>query len=218
MSLVDLTGEGKSDNRPPTRGFGPSGSSTSAASLSAESSNVTTVPSTDGEDSSPKDQLSARDLEEIVRRPSSASALSSAGVRSRSTSNASLLQQVSQLHSQASFVIAVVGHHCAGKSTVIKKGLRQFGLSKPNVLSDKVTSHSTVCVVDQEQRTIEVLEIDASALLSGPSRVFSWPKSLPPIDAVILCYDASHRPSFRDMSELLGGCCRYVPVNIEFAR
>lgn len=60
------------------------------------------------------------------------------GSRSRSGSNASLLQQVQYPpKSHASFVIAVVGHRAAGKSTVIKKGLRQFGLSKPNVLSEK---------------------------------------------------------------------------------
>ena len=128
----------------------------------------------------------------------------SVGGRSRSGSSASLLQQVnSQPKSHASFVIAVVGHAHSGKSTVIKKGLRQFGLSKPHVLSEKVTSHSTVCVVDQEQRTIEVLEIDASVLLNGPSKRFAWPKFLPHIDAVILCYDASEIASFRGMSELL---------------
>lgn len=60
------------------------------------------------------------------------------GGRSRSGSNASLLQQVQHPpKSHASFVIAVVGHRGTGKSTVIKKGLRQFGLSKPNVLSEK---------------------------------------------------------------------------------
>ncbi|GAC94735.1 guanyl-nucleotide exchange factor [Pseudozyma hubeiensis SY62] len=135
--------------------------------------------------------------ESTDRRPS-------VGGRSRSGSSASLLQQVnSQPKSHASFVIAVVGHTHSGKSTVIKKGLRQFGLSKPHVLSEKVTSHSTVCVVDQEQRTIEVLEIDASVLLNGPSKRFTWPKFLPHIDAVILCYDASEIASFRGMSELL---------------
>uniref|UniRef100_V5ESI7 Uncharacterized protein n=2 Tax=Kalmanozyma brasiliensis (strain GHG001) TaxID=1365824 RepID=V5ESI7_KALBG len=136
-------------------------------------------------------------VENTDRRPS-------IGGRSRSGSSASLLQQVnSQPKSHASFVIAVVGHAHSGKSTVIKKGLRQFGLSKPHVLSEKVTSHSTVCVVDQEQRTIEVLEIDASVLLNGPSKRFAWPKFLPNIDAVILCYDASEIASFRGMSELL---------------
>ncbi|PWZ01775.1 ras GEF [Testicularia cyperi] len=133
----------------------------------------------------------------LERRPS-------VGGRSRSASSASLLQQVnSQPKSHASFVVAVVGHAQAGKSTVIRKGLRQFGLSKPHVLSEKVTSHSTVCVVDHEQRTIEVLEIDATVLLNGPSKRFAWPKFLPHIDAVILCYDASEIASFRGMSELL---------------
>ncbi|KAN0064418.1 hypothetical protein ACQY0O_002616 [Thecaphora frezii] len=128
----------------------------------------------------------------------------SIGGRSRSGSSASLLQQVnSQPKSHASFVIAVVGHSQSGKSTVIKKGLRQFGLSKPHILSEKVTSHSTACVVDQEQRTIEVLEIDASVLLNGPGKRFAWPKFLPHIDAVILCYDAAQISSFRGMSELL---------------
>ncbi len=84
-----------------------------------------------------------------------------------------------------------------------QEGSSPIGLSKPHVLSEKVTSHSTVCVVDQEQRTIEVLEIDASVLLNGPSKRFSWPKFLPHIDAVILCYDASEIASFRGMSELL---------------
>ncbi|GAC77304.1 ras1 guanine nucleotide exchange factor [Moesziomyces antarcticus T-34] len=137
-------------------------------------------------------------------QPDSTERRPSAGGRSRSGSSASLLQQVnSQPKSHASFVIAVVGHAQSGKSTVIKKGLRQFGLSKPHVLSEKVTSHSTVCVVDQEQRTIEVLEIDASVLLNGPSKRFAWPKFLPHIDAVILCYDAAEIASFRGMSELL---------------
>jgi hypothetical protein len=128
----------------------------------------------------------------------------SAGARSRSGSTASLLQQVQHPpKSHASFVIAVVGHQGAGKTTVIKKGLRQFGLSKPNVLSEKIASHSTICIVDQEQRTIEVLEIDASVLLNGPSKRFAWPKFLPHIDAIILCYDAAQISSFRGMSELL---------------
>ncbi|PWN47626.1 ras GEF [Violaceomyces palustris] len=50
---------------------------------------------------------------------------------------------------------------------------------------------------------IEVLEIDASVLLSGPGQRFVWPKFLPRIDAVILCYDAAKISSFRGMSELL---------------
>lgn len=100
-------------------------------------------------------------------------------------------------------MIAVVGHRGSGKSTVIKKGLRQFGLSKPQPISDKITSHSTVCIVDHEQRTIEVLEVDALVLLPGSTKRFAWPKFLPRIDAAILCYDASHAASFRGMSELL---------------
>lgn len=124
--------------------------------------------------------------------------------RSRSGSGTGLLQHIqSRPRSHASFVISVVGHKGAGKSTVIRKGLRQFGLSRPTVLSDRITSHSTVCIVDQEQRTIEVLEMDASVLLNGPSKRFAWPKSLPYIDAAILCYDASQISSFRGMSELL---------------
>lgn len=125
--------------------------------------------------------------------------------RSRSGSTASVLLQQVQYppRSQASFVIAVVGHRGAGKSTVIKKGLRQFGLSRPQVLSEKVTSHYTVCIVDHEQRTIEVLEVDTSVLISGSSKRFAWPRFLPNIDAVILCYDASQLASFRGMSELL---------------
>jgi len=57
--------------------------------------------------------------------------------------------------------------------------------------------------VDHEQRTIEVLEMDATVLLNGPSKRFAWPAFLPHIDAVILCYDASQMSSFRGMSELL---------------
>lgn len=135
---------------------------------------------------------------------SSTSKSSEAGSRSRSGSTASLLQQVQfPPKSHASFVIAVVGHRGVGKSTLIRKGLRQFGLSKPNTISDKITSHSTVCIVDSEQRTIEVLEIDASILLNGPTRRFAWPRFLPRIDGVILCYDAMQMSSFRGMAELL---------------
>ncbi|PWN33248.1 ras GEF [Meira miltonrushii] len=124
--------------------------------------------------------------------------------RSRSGSGTGLLQHIqSRPRSQANFVIAVVGHKGSGKSTVIRKGLRQFGLSKPTVVSDRITSHSTICIVDQKERTIEVLEMDASVLLNGPSKRFAWPRSLPYIDAAILCYDASQISSFRGMSELL---------------
>ncbi|KAE8222677.1 hypothetical protein CF319_g4169 [Tilletia indica] len=129
---------------------------------------------------------------------------SSVTTRSRSGSTASLQRQAQlPLRSPASFVLAVVGHRGAGKSTVIKKGLKQYGLSKPNSLSEKVTSYSTKCLVDNSERTIEVLEIDAAVLLNGPTKRFSWPKFLPSIDAVILCYDASEVSSFRSMSELL---------------
>ncbi|CAD6900880.1 unnamed protein product [Tilletia controversa] len=137
---------------------------------------------------------------------SAGSSSSAAGVttRSRSGSTASLHRQAQlPLRSSASFVLAVVGHRSAGKSTVIKKGLKQYGLSKPNSLSEKVTSYSTMCLVDHSERTIEVLEIDAAVLLNGPTKRFSWPKFLPSIDAVILCYDASEVSSFRSMSELL---------------
>lgn len=129
---------------------------------------------------------------------------SSAGNRSRSGSTASLLQQMQYPpKSHACFVIGVVGHRGAGKSTVIKKGLRQYGLFKSNSFSEKVKSHSTMCVVDQEQRSIEVIEIDASLLLNGPNKRFAWPKFLPRLDAVCLCYDAAQLPSFRGISELL---------------
>jgi len=124
--------------------------------------------------------------------------------RSRSGSTASLQRQAQlPLRSPASFVLAVVGHRGSGKSTVIRKGLKQYGLSRPNSLSEKVTSYSTFCLVDHSERTIEVLEIDAAVLLNGPTKRFSWPKFLPSIDAVILCYDASEVSSFRSMSELL---------------
>lgn len=129
---------------------------------------------------------------------------SGGGNRSRSGSNASLLQQMQYPpKSSACFVIGVVGHRGAGKSTVIKKGLRQYGLFKSNSFSEKVKSHSTMCVVDQEQRSIEVIEIDASLLLNGPNKRFAWPKFLPRLDAVCLCYDAAQLSSFRGISELL---------------
>ncbi|KAK0569819.1 alanine transaminase [Tilletia horrida] len=133
-----------------------------------------------------------------------AASSSASSNRSRSGSVTSLHRQVqSSLRSPASFVIAVVGHKNAGKSTVIRRGLKQYGLSRPNMLSEKVTSYSTVCLVDHAERTIEVLEIDAAVLLGGPTKRFAWPKSLPNVDAVILCYDASEVSSFRSMSELL---------------
>ncbi|KAK0530369.1 hypothetical protein OC834_003347 [Tilletia horrida] len=136
--------------------------------------------------------------------PAPATVTATATGRSRSGSSASLHRQAQlPLRSPASFVLAVVGHRGAGKTTVIKRGLKQYGLSKPNSLSEKVTSYSTFCLVDNSERTIEVLEIDAAVLLNGPTKRFSWPKFLPSIDAVILCYDASEVSSFRSMSELL---------------
>ncbi|PWN47625.1 hypothetical protein IE53DRAFT_238698 [Violaceomyces palustris] len=92
--------------------------------------------------------------------------------RSRSGSNTSLLQQVRYPpKSYAAFVIAVVGHHSAGKSTVIKKGLRQFGLSKPNFLSDRgEISWTKPLLLEEQQADIIVawLILTLSSLIPRP--------------------------------------------------
>ncbi len=54
-----------------------------------------------------------------------------------------------------------------------------------------------------------MLDVDSAAL--QPNNL--WPKELPRVDGVIICYDASDEASFARVPELLG---KVVPVRLPY--
>lgn len=100
--------------------------------------------------------------------------------------------------------VAVVGQHNVGKSTIIRKGLHQFGLSKPALLRDTISAYAMRCILDQEPEQVRVLEINSSAFVGPTGRELRWPEELGRIEGAVICYDASDLPSLKGVPELLG--------------
>lgn len=146
---------------------------------------------------------------------------------------------------------AVVGAAGCGKSTFIRKSLKQNGVSAGEVfsvrLSDGDGQRSIECActqavisnsdttevtrsLDIERRSyvtalfdipglkerverpfnVTFLEINVESLLSelGELRDKGWPKCLPTVDGIFICYNASERASFTHVGGLL--CSFYL--------
>ncbi|KAF8509830.1 hypothetical protein JB92DRAFT_3119551 [Gautieria morchelliformis] len=108
----------------------------------------------------------------------------------------------------AVFSIAVVGPPGCGKSTVIKKGLRAWGVSEESICTVATPQgllrygSRTINAPRDDEKVAHVLELDSNVLsLDSPGG--AWPKELPPIDGVLVCYDASDPASFARVPDLL---------------
>ncbi|KDQ63732.1 hypothetical protein JAAARDRAFT_29764 [Jaapia argillacea MUCL 33604] len=119
--------------------------------------------------------------------------------------------------------IAIAGTPGCGKSTLIKKGLKPYGLSEPTPCSVPVGRTGAfnytfrVGKLPQDHqssdRFLGVMELDVppDSLESVPSAsgVSSssggpvWPGGAPNIEGVIVCYDASSETSFKPVERLL---------------
>ncbi|GAA5834294.1 hypothetical protein JCM9279_004273 [Rhodotorula babjevae] len=108
--------------------------------------------------------------------------------------------------SSADFIVAVVGPRSAGKSTVIRRGLKRPP-SAPVVLQEdaegnRVTTSTTSFSISGARRTIEVLEIDMGCLRYSDEGVV-WPDGLPQCEGAMLCYDSTDPNSLDSLSLLL---------------
>ncbi|KAH9486912.1 Ras guanine nucleotide exchange factor P [Psilocybe cubensis] len=124
------------------------------------------------------------------------------------------------LESIQTVVLAVIGTTGCGKSTVIRKGLSQYKLSETTTLME--SSHpsrlprsvdkrrsssltvdlpaSPVSPVTSQPAIIDSIEVEISSTSNVP---LPWPKDLPTIDGLIICYDRSNKSSFEPVEALL---------------
>ncbi|KAJ7169879.1 ras guanine nucleotide exchange factor domain-containing protein [Mycena filopes] len=105
--------------------------------------------------------------------------------------------------------LLVVGAAKCGKSVVIRKGLKDYGLSEPTNHSFEVQSNyfsaSYSLRVGRirdgfEEYALHVIEADVSKTTLDDA---VWPDGSPTIDGVIMCYDASDADSFLPVEGLL---------------
>ncbi|KAJ7225494.1 ras guanine nucleotide exchange factor domain-containing protein [Mycena pura] len=110
---------------------------------------------------------------------------------------------------QDTLTLLVVGAANCGKSVVIRKGLKDYGLSEPTSHSFEVHSKyfsSTYSLRvgrikdDIEEYPLHVIEADVSKTTLDDA---AWPEGSPTIDGVIMCYDASDPESFLPVEGLL---------------
>jgi hypothetical protein len=84
-----------------------------------------------------------------------------------------------------------------------------MGASRP-VVSSFSAQVETGHPPDIRSVSVEVLEIDLH-ILRGQNGAVTWPKSLPKIDGVMVCYDALNASSTNELKEVLG---QYYPTPI----
>ncbi|TCD71512.1 hypothetical protein EIP91_008893 [Steccherinum ochraceum] len=156
----------------------------------------------------PPPSSSAKALEPIV--PARSSSLSHRKAKQRV--QMSVNTRISPSHHRTELVIAVVGASGSGRTTVIRKGLKSYALS--DVKTASVTTGSGVfnysyrigrIVHDAEAfMTLRVLEIDIASLDLNQTRATQvCPDGVPPLDALVICYDASQEASFTCVSDFI---------------
>ncbi|KAH8102648.1 ras GEF [Cristinia sonorae] len=117
--------------------------------------------------------------------------------------------------SRSELVIAVVGAPETGRTTVIRKGLKAYGLSEvkmgsvplPHRASEVFSYTYRVGRIVQEPEnllTLRVLEIDMAALdLTQTHATELCPEGVPVVDGLVICYDASRESSFTQVADLI---------------
>lgn len=194
------------------------------STTSSMSSIMTTSPSSSTQEGVPRMQ-SASSLQSMPRRgiPVASSAgrtrSGSLGVYTPSSNRRMVINTampppeiITQSHSAVTLV--VVGVAGCGKSMVIRKGLRGYGLSDPSapLLGSQHASRYTRRVgklprTDNIQECpLNIIEVDIP--LSIPDTSVSTVNFLPEaprVDGVLICYDASDEQSFRPVEALLRG-------------
>ncbi|CAG8609734.1 33440_t:CDS:10 [Gigaspora margarita] len=107
------------------------------------------------------------------------------------------IQRSSDSHDET-FVIALIGKPSVGKSTIVRTGLNNLAPIR-NVGVEQNILHEIE--VDDRAYPVEVLEIQESVFdMKAPLR---WPKELPDIDGILVCYDVTSRASIANIAWLL---------------
>ncbi|KAI0348025.1 ras GEF [Trametopsis cervina] len=124
-------------------------------------------------------------------------------------------QLPSSPHPPSDITIAVLGAQGSGKSTIIRKGLKSYGLSEATNSSSAPGTGGEIFKyvyrvgrISHKQASdclLRVLEVDFLALDFGSDEHPSiFPEGAPPIDGLVLCYDSSDRTSFKYVEKALG--------------
>ncbi len=132
--------------------------------------------------------------------------------------------------SKAKYVVAVIGHPGVGKSTVIRRATKSWGISIPVSIETPGGHRGKLLVWAFDARNtppclhllvsscfsqiqaggnlrnackVEFLEmgIDALDLSGGPSGI--WPSFVAPVSGVVVCYDSGDRESLKGIKETL---------------
>jgi len=104
-----------------------------------------------------------------------------------------------------SYMIALIGKPNVGKSTIIRTGLNNLapitnvGKEESLVYAPTLT---TEIDVDDHSYPAQVLEIQEN-VFNMKSSSLKWPKDLPDIDGVLVCYDVTSRASIVNIAWLL---------------
>jgi GTPase SAR1 family protein len=107
-------------------------------------------------------------------------------------------------------VVAVIGRPGVGKSTIIRKAFKTWGLDEPCSIGKedperRVLSYSARVETGQppRMRIVQILEIDLQALQVDEGKGHAWPRSLVRVDGAMICYDALDGHSIAGLAEVI---------------
>lgn len=113
------------------------------------------------------------------------------------------------------YVIAVIGQSLVGKTTIIRKAFRSWGLVEPATREDadprsKVQHYTANVETGQppRMRVVQILEVDLRLVQLGSREVrgvlkHEWPQGTPRVDGVMICYDAMESSSVAGLAEAI---------------
>ncbi|GJJ09683.1 hypothetical protein Clacol_003907 [Clathrus columnatus] len=106
------------------------------------------------------------------------------------------------------FSIGIVGTFGCGKTTMIRKGLKVWGVSEESISTISTPKGRirygirTINASRENDITASIIEVDSDNLSYDTSEG-AWPNDLPHIDGVLVLYDASDPASFVHVPELI---------------
>ncbi|GJE86098.1 ras GEF [Phanerochaete sordida] len=128
---------------------------------------------------------------------------------------------------QSDVTLVVVGAAGSGKSTIIRKGLKSYGLSEASssmsprgVEGERFRYIYRVGRISYNQATdrlLRVLEVDTPPGTHGDGQRGFLPEGAPPIDGLVICYDASEESTFTNVEGVLQSMASLKLPTIVFA-